>query len=159
MHYVFDLDGTLVDTKELVRAAYKRVGVTPPDDFFGKSWREWLKDEKLHQKKNQVYAAMMPGHLKALPLMSLYRTLMSAYENDADQLFPPYVLTGASAEAAKNVFRVLGIKKYLLIPEQTISMKIDWMNKHAAQGIMFEDNQDHATLMRIRTKWTIVLVQ
>lgn len=38
----FDVDGTLVNTRELNRLAYESVGVSIPDDAWGKPWHEWL---------------------------------------------------------------------------------------------------------------------
>src|SRR5690554_4950980 len=38
----FDIDGTLVDTRELNLRAYAQVGVEIPDDAWGRRWQEWL---------------------------------------------------------------------------------------------------------------------
>lgn len=39
---VFDVDGVLVDTREIVRRAYAEVGIELPDRLWGSTWRTWL---------------------------------------------------------------------------------------------------------------------
>ncbi|WP_157528525.1 hypothetical protein [Nocardia sp. NRRL S-836] len=39
---MFDIDGVLVDTREIVRRAYAEVGVELPDHLWGTTWRNWL---------------------------------------------------------------------------------------------------------------------
>lgn len=60
----FDVDGTIVDTRELNRRAYAEVGVEYPADAWGVPWQAWLPRvtgypehacEVLHRTKVEVY--------------------------------------------------------------------------------------------------------
>lgn len=159
MYYAFDLDGTLVDTKELIIASYKRVGVTPPEDFFGKPWQEWLDDEEKHRQKNEVYIAMIPKHLKPLPLLSLFQRLI-VDDGPGGIKYAPTILTAASQIAALAILQHLKLECaiYNLHAGLTLQMKINWMNLKSSQGedgIMFEDNIHTVKAMRSNTRWTI----
>ena len=39
--FVWDLDGTLLDSRDAVRRAYLEAGVVMPDDAWGKPWQVW----------------------------------------------------------------------------------------------------------------------
>lgn len=64
-HAIFDLDGTLVDTRPLVVEAYRRAGVIMPDDAWGKTAEEWLPQctrfnwRHVHDRKQQFYAELL----------------------------------------------------------------------------------------------------
>lgn len=160
MYYTFDLDGTLVDSKELVVASYKAIGVTPPKDFFGKSWKEWLKGndthtaEELHRAKNDYYIALIPRHLKPLPLLKLYKSLMR-YDT-VGLTYAPVIITGASLDATKAVLENLGLSNvaYNVHTEMSVEDKIRWMIGRCP-GIMFEDSIEAAEKMKRETRWTI----
>lgn len=143
MMYAFDLDGTLIDSRKAVLQAYHDVGVTPPDDFFMKPWRDWLKDEEAHKAKNRRYLELIPM-IRELPLMDLYRRLSS-----------PLIMTGASRDAVKAIADHFGLASDRIISEMNIRGKIRIMNQSRAPGIMFEDQPDAAETMRKETKWTI----
>lgn len=63
----FDIDGTLIDTKQLNRDAYYQVGVDVPDYAFGLRWQTWLpnvvgsmsKAEEIHTRKVRIYIAKL----------------------------------------------------------------------------------------------------
>lgn len=82
---IFDMDGVLVDTKEANRMAYEAVGVTMPENAFGKPWTDWLIDavgnnldeaDLRHRAKTDAYGAMIP-YINTLPPASLMDGLMS----------------------------------------------------------------------------------
>jgi hypothetical protein len=145
--YAFDLDGTLIDSREAVLTAYRAVGVEPPPDFFGKSWREWLLDPVKHKAKNAVYLKMIEeGLVKELPLLELYRTL-DRYEH-------AYILTGASLEAGAAIVKRWGFAQDRTYFGLSLDNKLQWMQFYR-QGIMFEDNEFAVRRMRKETRWTI----
>ena len=55
MTYLFDLDGTLVNTRLAVKEAYRQVGIEMPDDAWGKPWTEWLNNKFAHDAKAKIY--------------------------------------------------------------------------------------------------------
>jgi hypothetical protein len=67
MNVVFDIDGTLIDTRELVREAYARAGVTQPPETFHQPWEYWLPSlvggvfaaQRIHRRKNFIYTKIL----------------------------------------------------------------------------------------------------
>lgn len=152
MRYAFDLDGTLIDSQTAVLNAYLKAGVNPPPNFFVMPWRNWLQGqeaERLHALKNKIYVEQMIPHIKALPLMNLYKS-MCGISWGAD----PVVLTGASSEAVAAIRRQFILHRGEWHCEMSVSDKIDWMNTEG-KGIMFEDQLDAAKQMKEYTRWTI----
>lgn len=156
MLYAFDLDGTLFDTREIVKRCYGE-WVDMPPDAFGKSWREWLvplcngdleRAAWIHNEKNKVYASVLAiGRPKAMKLLSLYLTLE---KSDQDV----WIITGASADAVAALMRPYTQKSRSRV-ELSREQKIQWMNSRIINGIMFEDDLEAAEQMRKETRWTV----
>lgn len=72
MIYAFDLDGTLVDSRDANLAAYRMIGVEPPEDFNVRPWGEWT-TKAIHDAKNIMFEQFAADHIHALPLMELAR--------------------------------------------------------------------------------------
>lgn len=148
MIYAFDLDGTLVDSHDLILQSYRDVGVEPPSDFFGKSWHEWLTDDAKHEAKNRRYLQLIPK-LRTMPLFELFATLVDKTDSEV------WVLTGASAAAYHAISNELVFGPTVRAQaEMTIDTKIGLMSKNGP-GIMFEDDIRAAERMRKETKWTV----
>lgn len=64
---VFDLDGTLVDSKDALIAAYEFAGVKNPEPLLATAWPKWCTLEQ-HSIKNDVYPSMLKRYGKLLPL-------------------------------------------------------------------------------------------
>jgi len=67
---VFDLDGTLIDTTELIRRSYRDAGVEPSPDFMRFPYRKWLTRadaDMIHAAKDAAYL----GRLASDPLWPL----------------------------------------------------------------------------------------
>lgn len=153
MLYAFDLDGTLVDTRQAVLRAYMDVGVTPPDDFFVRPWHTWLtsyeNNQAKHDAKNARYRELM--HLvRPMPLLELFRELSRHNK---------VVLTGASKDAVHTIYTHFDIKCSKTLWGLTVDQKIGYMNSFGDRGIMFEDQLQAADKMRKETKWTICHTQ
>jgi hypothetical protein len=140
MTYAFDLDGTLIDTKEAVVQAYRIAGVEMPEDAWGKPWHEWLKDETIHHKKNEVYPDMLKQFASVLPLFTI-----------ALRLNAP-VITGASNEAVIAIQSVFGSLNIVGIQCSRLE-KILWLNRQRERGCYVDD--DDATLLLVKefTTW------
>lgn len=164
MLYAFDLDGTLFDTKPIVLQAYRSAGVEPPEDWFGKSWREWLpamcasseNAERIHKIKNKHYAAIIHT-VRRLPLFDLFCKLVECSNTLVDYTRAEVVvLTGASSEAVNLLWDFYAIPRGVAVfTELSVNSKIVWMSRSAMPGIMFEDDIVAAQQMRKETKWTI----
>jgi phosphoglycolate phosphatase-like HAD superfamily hydrolase len=69
---IFDLDGCLINSEPVIRAAYRDAGVEPPEDFMSRTGHdEWLTGpdrEKVHSVKNASYLSRLAtGGLNLLP--------------------------------------------------------------------------------------------
>lgn len=91
MNYIFDLENTLVHTKEAVRAAYVAAGVDLPEDFFVMPWPSFCSAEE-HNRKNEIYHHFA-YKIRILPAFNLWRATPGAV-----------ILSGIS-EAALGVVR------------------------------------------------------
>jgi phosphoglycolate phosphatase-like HAD superfamily hydrolase len=108
MSVVFDLDGTLADTRKAVEMSYSYFGVRMPKDAWGKPWQEWLPDAAgsfkdaclIHVAKNEIYPKMINRYARRLPPADLAFKL---FENN----IPIQVLTGASEDATISVLNFL----------------------------------------------------
>lgn len=114
--YVFDLDGTLFDTRNLVRQAYLAAGVIMPDDAWGKPAGQWLPElvgfkrwHSVHERKTDIYLHMLrrdpPPRTPAASAM--IELALSGVET--------YVITGASREAALTLLSGFQPYHYRLI--------------------------------------------
>lgn len=142
MQYAFDLDGTLADTREAVLTSYRAVGVEPPLDFYGKTWKEWLNDATLHHRKNAHYIAHGVKLVKPTKMVELMK------------LVDGFVITGASAAAAEAVLEHIGLPMAFVYPELTKEGKAQILNTYQP-GIVFEDSLNVALYLRENTKWTV----
>lgn len=107
MLYVFDLDGTLIDNKLAIYAAYQGAGVKPPSDFFTTPSHKWKRPPTEEQKalKNKVYAATIPQRCKVGPAFTLWHALHEDIRT---------ILTGASGDSVKITLQALNITSTFL---------------------------------------------
>jgi len=63
-----DVDGTIVNSRELVARAYAAAGVKLPENAWGRRWQDWLVDHlggdydravEVHRRKTEAYADML----------------------------------------------------------------------------------------------------
>lgn len=116
--YVFDLDGTLFDTRERVRQAYLAVGVIMPDDAWGQPATVWLPEmvgwkrwKQIHDRKTEIYLADLRRYPppRTTAASAMIELALSGCET--------YVITGATRSAAQALlegfqpyhYRLLGV--------------------------------------------------
>lgn len=138
----FDVDGTLIDNRQLVREAYELAGVKLSDaDWarcFGKTFGEWLVEWcdgdytrawEVHRAKNQYYhelidrLATKDNHI--LPPTLLAHELLS-------QQREIYIVTGASNVAAVTVLQFLTLESIhpaYVTAALSIEGKINWIRE------------------------------
>lgn len=165
----FDMDGTLVDSREAVTAAYRDVGINLPRDAWGKPWQEWLpamvgpgtlaetaeRAQALHSAKNARYRNH--GHLlRPLPTLDVLRYY-------AAHRARVVVLTGASVEAAIHVLAKLRVSDLVVqlncgmtLNEKARTLKV-LTHTYGGTGIYFDDDLNAANILREDTdgQWTI----
>lgn len=143
MKYAYDLDGTLADTISALRAAYQEAGTNPPLNFHLLTWREWLKDEEIHRRKNHLYITKYVKTIRPLPLANLFQHTGGT------------IITGASMSAAFAVTQHLFPNALVDICHSlTAAGKVAVLRRIADTGIVFDDSVDTINLIRRDSKWT-----
>lgn len=111
----FDVDGTILDTRELNERAYREVGVEVPDHAWGLTWQAWLPAatgyplescEVLHRAKVQIYEKLVE-EVDLRPL--LLPPGRVAHAHLARSRGPIRYLTAGSGRAATIMLARLGI--------------------------------------------------
>lgn len=128
MIIVFDVDGVLVDTRELVRRAYAEVGVIQPDYAWHQPWYNWLPGlaggyalaKEVHTNKNIAYINLISvlgvPELPAATLVKSWPILTNVLAMSSGSEFAVYAVlravglhkmqvlgTGLSEEAKNDV--------------------------------------------------------
>jgi phosphoglycolate phosphatase-like HAD superfamily hydrolase len=143
--YMFDLDGTLFDTREAVRLAYLEAGAELPEDgsWWGRPAREWLRDPdgSIHRRKNAIYLANL-DRVRTLPAFQLY-----------EQLAPRVgIATGASRAAATGLLEYWGVPRDNLFPELSLEGKAELLiGVTLIQDVIyFDDDLEAVMYLRCR---------
>ncbi len=132
MKFVFDLDGTLVSTREANRLAYESIGVLPPANFHHVPWNSWTTEE-IHKAKNRALPEFIHAFAKPLPLLEC--ALQLEYRNTC-------VLSNCSDSALLTLrkkfpeLRELGIRNRMSGAEKAIFISANYM---FMQGVFFDD--------------------
>lgn len=115
-----DIDGVIVDSKELVVESYKYVGIEMPIHAWGHPWQTWLpgtvgsyeKAEQLHKQKTTAYVEVLKSGAAiaaALPFANVLRAL------ERDPMCVVFYVTGASELTAITILQELGLNYKNLI--------------------------------------------
>ena len=151
--YVFDLDGTLIDTREAVRQAYRAAGLEEfPDDAWGKPAREWLRDEAVHTRKNALYPEMLRRYARKLPLLGLCLNIHAP------------VITGASPMAASHVSDFINDPRLaIMLWGASLGDKADWLRQYDLrradqQNFYVDDNPNIRSTLEgmMRERWQMI---
>lgn len=114
--FSFDIDGTLVDTRELNRLAYLELGVEIPDYAWGLPWHQWLpdlfktRDEAviIHRAKVSWYESFLADVTTEVPeLPSAYIAREAVKAQDPGDVV---ILTAGSRETAETLLSRVGIE-------------------------------------------------
>lgn len=161
MHVVFDLDGCLIDTTELIKQSYQAAGVTPPDDVLNHEGHQWLIDlcardkldvEKVHAAKNEHYLAGIAGEyfIKSLPPWDVAEHLRT-------QGHHVFILSGAPRGTMlrlRHRFESFTNDKWpfvVSIDGMRTADKIRWLDLHPRAGV-YVDDQD----VKVPDDWRFV---
>lgn len=120
MKWCSDIDGVLVNSRHLVREAYRKVGVNMPDEAWGHPWQMWLPSvtgslenaRKAHSEKTLVYVDVIKAGA-ALENKLPYADILLSLE----RMFPGDVtyVTGAAQDAAEAVLEALKLTPSALL--------------------------------------------
>lgn len=137
MKFVFDMDGTLVDSMKAVKEAYKLAGVKWVPEYWGKTAEEWGCPPEVHEDKKRLYPTC---------LRRLGRRLQAA---DLLEVVDGVVLTGASEEAAHAVMEMLGTQFPLLGAGASLPVKLRILKDIAKDERLFYVDDDRDFGLRV----------
>jgi len=109
---VFDVDGTLFDSRSAIAWSYAVAGVRYSDHVWGIPWTQWLPEtvgsweaaQQVHADKQRTYLDMIDaGQVSPLPAAEIFIELM------ADPHWSVSIASGASKEAVGRLLRTIGI--------------------------------------------------
>mgnify|MGYP000959187926 CR=1 FL=1 len=150
---VFDLDGTLVDTRDAVVTAYAEVGIHMPTQAWGRPWQDWLPGsaslngrsaKDVHAAKNRVYPACLARLARPTPLLTYAAVKQSS------------VITGASKEAVEAIQQQFNVKLNVGGYNMTLNDKIYWLNEayqSAEDCIYIDDDESTREHVYYGTHW------
>lgn len=161
MHVVFDLDGCLIDTTELIKQSYQAAGVTPPDDVLNHEGHQWLIDQCTRDKKDvdEVYAAKNAHYLSGIagdaPVMSL--PPWDAAEHLRTQGHHVFILSGAPRGTMLRLrrrFDSFSSGKWpfvISIDGMRTADKVRWLDLHVRAGVYVDDQE-----VKVPADWRFV---
>jgi hypothetical protein len=140
-----DIDGVIVDSRELVLESYARVGIQMPPEAWGHPWQTWLPGavgsyeaaEKLHKEKTEKYIEVLRSGAAikaALPFSGILRAL------ERDPACEVYYITGAAELTAITILQELGLNfKNLLAASMTTGDRTAELLKVSPYGTYIDD--------------------
>lgn len=150
-HVSFDLDGTLVDTRDAVRRSYRIAGVEMPDYAFGLPWQEWLPQlvddtleaTQIHQTKTSIYLDILnsdgPPPFKILPATLIARKLLSDRENRLHSIGVS-VITAATSVATLRILDLIGLKPSITCSNVTLLERLKHLDTYPSGTVYVDDN-------------------
>jgi hypothetical protein len=112
--FMFDMDGTLVDSKDATIAAYKEAGFEFKPEYWGKSATDLNIPPDQHKRKQEVWNRHW-REIKVTPLGQLAQRLRESMD-DFQRNFCFHIITGASEVTVKYTRRALEKKFHWNIP-------------------------------------------
>lgn len=139
----FDVDGVIIDSRELVTSCYAQVGVDIPDDAWGRPWHEWLDDGELHARKTQLYVEAIED---GLATWLDGRDIVAYYLRKGS---PVCFVTGASFRAFEIIWRMSGLRSVAMSASNpvrwqvacTMQDKVDTLKQWGA-NVYMDDIED-----------------
>jgi hypothetical protein len=150
MLFVYDLDGTLVDSGRAVLEAYRAAGLEPPQDFWGKPFSAWSDDWRAHDRKNELYPEMLQKYGKRLPCADLM------------EITGGHILTGASREATLYALQFLNLSSACLgiyhgCDDAEKFRRLEQLRRFG-EGIYVDDDFRFCRRVKEMTEWTVLHV-
>jgi FMN phosphatase YigB (HAD superfamily) len=144
--WCFDIDGVLIDSRDIVKESYKKAGVDMPNEAWGHPWQSWLPNvagsyyeaAQLHSKKTEIYVELLKNdgtaRKHALPFAEIARAL------ERDPVTNVYYVTGASNDAATSILKELGLNVQNLVGSSlTTNDRESILKKLDATGVYVDD--------------------
>jgi hypothetical protein len=157
---IFDLDGVLINSKDIVIQAYEDAGVTAPDDIFSQEGTRWLEDlvgassmKEVQQNKDKAYLRLLlQENVQFLPPFSTALKL----KRDGDQELG--IMTHAPLGSILNVCEranddKLGWPFTFFMEKITTPQRMQRLDTIDSHGVYIDD-QDR--LVHVPDGWTFI---
>lgn len=129
----FDLDGTLVDSREAVESCYRAAGAPMPEGAWGKPWTTWLRDPYTHQIKTELYRTMI--NLDAVPVLPAFDQMLKLINNG----HPILIVTGASHDATHAFIRRWRLPGVVHASQCSLEDKVAWLTEFDVLAYVDDD--------------------
>lgn len=165
VNVVFDLDGTLLDTADIIHRAYASAGVDAPDDVMFREGDDWLarqdRDACLGSPtRNLIYAVKNASYLLELWRADLHAITLPAWHvacELARARHVVHVLTGAPAGTIQVLRRRLGDAWPFVVGLDAVrtpaKMRVLASGQVARSGVYVDDQTRYVT---VPTSWRFV---
>jgi len=148
--YVWDLDNTLVHTREAALQAYLLTGTVPPEDFHTRPWQTWC-SEADRLSKEEAYPTALRAHARPTPLFDLWRAKGGP------------IITNTSYTSVEVLCELF--PELRQVPKgagMTPDMKIDFLRmtgEAIGEGVYVDDSAETCRRVREETQWQTIQVQ
>lgn len=160
---VFDLDGCLVNTRDLVERAYLEAGVVMPPEAWGLPWSAWLPHavgapgepvRAVRRAKSKIYLELL--QTESVELLPPWEVMVDAkVGSDADYR----IISGAGEDAVQALLRHIDSDmSHVLGWELTLERKAEVLNSLPRPGRRVVYVDDHADVRPLLRK-DVFLVQ
>jgi len=150
MRYIWDLDNTLVHTREAALQAYLLTGTVPPEDFHTRPWQTWC-SEADRLRKEEAYPTALRGHARPTPLFDLWRVKGGPIITNT---------APASVDVLRRMFSELNDVPIGAGMDPTSKIEyLRLLSEDGLTGVYVDDSAETCRRVREETKWQAVQVQ
>lgn len=160
-YWCSDIDGVLIDSRELVHESYRRVGVNMPESAWGHPWKTWLPAavgsydlaKQLHDEKTKEYIEVLKSGTVPINALPLAHVMTALEQRDDTQV---YYVTGASLPVAQIILSELGLNTdALLAAGISTDDRYDIMKTISSSGTYVDDRVE-GRYPALRAGWDFV---
>jgi len=153
MRYVWDLDNTLVHTREAALQAYRLTGTVPPEDFHTRPWQTWCSEED-RARKEIAYPDMLQRFARPTPLFDLWRVKGGPIITNT---------AAASVDVLCKIFPELHDATIVagMTPDKKIALllRLSGDGSGGLTGVYVDDSAETCRRVREETQWQTIQVQ
>lgn len=141
----WDLDNTLIHTREANLRAYMSLGVTPPQNFHRIHWSEWT-TTAAHEEKGRIIGKFLSQFAEITPMFSIYTQVGGPILTATSDQVLQFIRSAWPIFTAAHIIRCA-------TPDQKVAAL-----QSISPGVYVDDDQYTIDLVRKQTAWKAALV-